>query len=195
MFNPQRISTWSGTKNSYLRGRRRFNGGLTSQAKKPQLPIPGPSGTGFAVADPWGLLEAGPVLSMIVQIFWSPRPTWHMRCSSMGMRELSFRIHSLLQKKNNIAHVCSSRFSNFCPRAAAGPPMPHCREWPRVAWRIRRLAVSCHAGVRHANLESLPSSQICMASARQLRDLHVQRFRVRCARGRGLRWWLADVHM
>ena len=48
----------SGTKDAYLRGRRRFRGGLTSLARKPQLPITGPSGTGFAVPDPWGTLQA-----------------------------------------------------------------------------------------------------------------------------------------
>ncbi|CAL1159527.1 unnamed protein product [Cladocopium goreaui] len=47
----------SGTKDAYLRGRRRFKGGLTSLARKPQLPISGPSGTGFAVSDPWHTLQ------------------------------------------------------------------------------------------------------------------------------------------
>ena len=47
-----------GTKDSYLRGKRRFNGKLTSQAMRPQFPVTGPSGTGFAVADPWGKLKA-----------------------------------------------------------------------------------------------------------------------------------------
>ncbi|CAL1140711.1 unnamed protein product, partial [Cladocopium goreaui] len=46
-----------GTKDAYLRGRRRFKGGLTSLARKPQLPISGPSGTGFAVSDPWHTLQ------------------------------------------------------------------------------------------------------------------------------------------
>ncbi|CAL1152903.1 unnamed protein product, partial [Cladocopium goreaui] len=38
------------TKSSYLAGRRRYNGGCTAYTKRPQAPICGPSGTGFAVA-------------------------------------------------------------------------------------------------------------------------------------------------
>ena len=38
----------SGTKSSYLAGRRRYNGGCTAYTKRPQAPICGPSGTGFA---------------------------------------------------------------------------------------------------------------------------------------------------
>ena len=48
-----------GTKASFFHGRRRFNGGCTSFKRRPQVPIRGASGTGFAVADPWNTLQAG----------------------------------------------------------------------------------------------------------------------------------------
>ncbi|CAE7568793.1 unnamed protein product, partial [Symbiodinium necroappetens] len=46
------------TRDALLRGRRRYNGKITSYNLKPKLPLPGAAATGFALSDMWGTLKA-----------------------------------------------------------------------------------------------------------------------------------------
>ena len=53
------IAVGAGTKDSFLRGRRRFNGAVKAHNRKPQLPLGGAGGTAFALRDPWNSLQGG----------------------------------------------------------------------------------------------------------------------------------------
>ena len=143
----------SGTKDAYLRGRRRFKGGLTSLARKPQLPISGPSGTGFAVSDPWHTLQAG-----------SCAHTLLIKLSLINSAPQK-RSHGHMHKRSICPHA-SMHPCTHVPWASPGPTVPHRSERLGVGRSIRRLAVPRHAISRPRNLESLPSSRICMAGAK-----------------------------
>ena len=172
----------SGTKSSYLAGRRRFNGGCTAYAKRPQAPICGPSGTGFAVADPWNT-------------FWRPADVMelsHLKHERLLDSPSPWSVHAETIKRTH-GHVTSLLEAPLA--TAPGQPVPHHRQWWVLGWQIRRMAVSRDATVRHPGLGSLPSSRARLVCPWQLLHLHENRIRLCFTRGWRLRWGPFDVHI